>query len=718
MQHLKRKYITHLYFLLFFSFTILTPQYLVAQKSLQNNTINTLLASAQSMRFSDTAAAFKACHQALALAQKNNNGYEIYQATHQLGRIYQVNNQERKALPYFLSLLESQNNAHNSIKCLIYFELADFYKHTGDFQKSFEYYQKSLTVTNQDKRLERLSSLKIGEYYTMVNDFEKATKYLMHCVDLSMAANDVNQLCESYRVLTVVYLKSKNLDLALKSIEKSMDLVEKLDDSVFPRFNVYLSYGNALKESGRYEAALLPMKKGLSLTQAEGNKTYQANACILLADTYEKMDDFKNAEYYYNQCEPLKSSISESDFVAFHYGYGRLSLKKEEYNKSIIYLKQSIILAEKFQKKLTLQRVYTCLSEAYEKKGDAAMSLFYMKKSIQYKDTLYAEENTKRIADAQFKYDVVKSEEQVHKMQQRQFNIMIVATLFALAFLVSFLMYSSSTKNEKNKILTDKNKEIKDKNRQLEESNEILKQFAFASAHDLKEPLRGISGFVNILQKRYMKDAPAEAHEYMNFVTAGVKRMENLLNALLEFSSVLTNENIPSKENNIPQLLKAVLHNHQNLINDKKAVIQYPSVFPIIFMGEAHLKQLLSNLLNNALKFSNEQACVEIGFQITQHECIIFVKDEGVGMDESYSDKVFKLFQRLDRVTHKESVGIGLTICKNIVDKYSGRLWFESVVDKGTTFYMAFPIHLISNLPSSTLPPQYFDSKSTTKTAY
>ena len=126
-------------------------------------------------------------------------------------------------------------------------------------------------------------------------------------------------------------------------------------------------------------------------------------------------------------------------------------------------------------------------------------------------------------------------------------------------------------------------------------------------------------------------------------------------------------------------------------------------------MSETHLKQILFNLVNNALKYSKEEAKIEIGFDNRMEELILFVKDEGIGMEKSYSDKIFKLFQRLDKTSHKESAGIGLTICKNIVDKYAGRLWFESVVNEGTTFYIAFPKSMISDVPSTKTPPQYLE---------
>jgi signal transduction histidine kinase len=702
--------------LLLFSLSWITPQYLGAQQpALKNEAmqVEQLLALAQSQQFTDTSSALQACRKALVLAKKNANNMHIYEAIRNQGLIYQNNNQPKTAHTHFSNLLTMIDSVNDRTKCLIYNHVIGSYKSLGDYKNTLVFCLKNQELALKTKNLfiEQQSNLHLGSYYTALNDFEKATRHLMASIDLSNRLNDVDQICESYRLLTIVYLKTKNCDLALKSIEKSFLHVEKISGNIFPKLNVYLSYGNALKDCGKYETALPYLKQGLSLAIKAGDKTHQVNALILLADTYNKMNDLKNAEYHYKACNSLTSFISEGDFVAFHYGYGNLLLKTNNIEPAIIFLKKSIPLAEKHHKKLTLQRVYTHLSDAYERKGNAHESLSYLKKSNIYRDSLYAEENTKNISEAQLKYDAVKSEKEVQNLQQYQLILSVCGLIFILCLLIAFLLNLSYTKNEKNKILADKNEEISAKNRQLEESNEILKQFAFASAHDLKEPLRSINSFVNLIQKRYTDKLPTEATEFMGFVTTGVRRMESLLNALLNFSEVLTDKNFIVQEINGLVILEEVFTMHNDLINEKKAVIQYPSVFPTISMNKTHLQQLLSNIVNNALKYSKNNAKVAINYKITNEEFLISVKDEGIGINESYGDKVFKMFQRLDKKTNNESVGIGLTTCKIIIEKYAGRLWFESVQNEGTTFHIAFPKKMISEIPATTYTPQYLAIK-------
>jgi signal transduction histidine kinase len=699
--------------ILLFTFLVISKHHAYGQTdSYKQDTasIKQLLKSAKSKRFSDSATAKKEAHQALSLAQKHNDSELIYDAYHRLARIEELNSENQKAHRYFKQELTVVDLVSDDTKRDIYGEVSTSCMNVGEYKTAFELITKchELGTRNNNTKILQQSCLSFGSFYTAINDFEKATQYLVKSVEYSLKMGNANQICDSYLRLSDVYLKSKNFDLAIKSVEKAMFWVEKVDNYTYPHYYIYQGYGQTLSGCGKYQAAIAILEKALAMSEKEDDKSTTASIYIDLADIYNQINDYPKAEKCYSEGLNLNTALSNLELMSYQNGYGVLLTKQGKYDKAITYLKKSEALADLYNSKVILQKNYASLSLAYEKKGDKSQSLICLKKSVALQDSIFSEDNTKRIAEAQFKYDLKKSEEQVTAMKERQLTYGAGGIFLFSVILIAFLVFYSKSKDEKNKLLTSKNEEIKVKNRQLEESNEILRQFAFASAHDLKEPLRSINSFVNIIQKRYLKDAPTEAHEYMGYVTTGVKRMENLLNALLEYASVLTDDTLEKKENDLSKLLNLVLEKHQNLINEKKAIVRGPSVFPTIFMGEGHLKLLLDNLVSNALKFSKMDAQIEVNYSITDTEFIVSVKDKGIGLDKSYGDKIFKLFQRLDRVTHKESVGVGLTICKNIVDKYAGRIWFDSVVNEGTTFFIAFPKSMISDVPTTEGTPQYF----------
>jgi signal transduction histidine kinase len=717
MKSSKRPYIQELFRHIVFLFILIaTPTILAAQSDPKDVTlIKQLLTSAEDKSFSDTTTALRDAHQALALAKKINNSYYIYKTNTCIAKVYDSHGNDIEANRYFVANMSVEKMLPDSLKKSLYSDVGLSYIYVSKMDKAYEYFMllNQLGITTNDKATQQLGYKKLGIFYRDVNDFEKSTQFFIKSIALAVELDDAPEICESYRFLTALYLKAKNYDLALDCAEKSMTYIDKVDTKDSPKYRTYITYGNTLRECKKYEKAVVAYKKAEILCKEVGDNTTLSRVYIGLTNTYLKMDSLADAEYYTNLCGTLNAAMTKFDVMYHQNCAGNLYLKKGEYQKSITHFEQSIALAERFKSAVLLQNNYSKISEAYQKNKQSEQSLSFLKKSVALQDSIFSEENTKRISEAQFKYNLTKSEEQVKTMQQSQFNTLVIGILVILGLLIAALAYFTHTKNEKNIILTGKNQEIKDKNRQLEESNEILRQFAFASAHDLKEPLRSINSFVNLIQKRYTKNLPPEATEYMGFVTTGVRRMESLLGALLEYSSVLTDDNVEGKKNDVINLLKGIFTVNEVLINEKKAVIRYPSVFPHIFMNETHLKQILSNLVNNALKYSKNEADIEIGYEVNADKFILSVSDKGIGMEKSYSDKIFKLFQRLDKTTHKESVGIGLTICKNIVDKYAGQLWFESVINEGTTFFIAFPKSMISDVPTAKGAPQYLAVKET-----
>ena len=690
-----------------------TPQYMAAQ-TYQKDTarINSLLIDAQTKRFSDTTAALSDCREALILAKKYNDNYWLYQTYHRTANIYKVNNQAKKSNVYFVESLALVDYLPNDIKKNIYSKVGNSYMAIGDIAKAHDYYLKNyeLGLATRNPSIKQLSCLELGVFYKEINDYEKATRYLIQSIELSVQMNNSNEICNSYRRLAAVYLRTKNYDLALQNSEKSLSFVDKIDTINLPRQYVYLSYGIVLKECGQFEKAINIFNKALDLSKQIGDKTGQIDLLIALGDTYNKINDLEKAAFYYKKCAVLMPSMADIEVMSFKNSLGNIYIKKGEYDNAIIQLNESLILSRKYGKNQLSQNNYAQLSEAFEKKGDADSSLLQLKKAVKLQDSIFSEENTKRIAEAQFKYNLVRSEEQVKAIKLRQGYTIALSGLIVFLLLLGFLFYVSRAKEGKNRLLSAKNKEIQDKNRQLEESNEVLLQFAHASAHDLKEPLRNIHSFTNLIERKYMKNLPSEANEYMNFVTDGVKKMEHLLNALLEFSSVLSADKKVNTNNNLSTILTTVFNNSADLIQSKNASIAYPSLSPTIFMNAVHLEKVLHNVMNNALKFSENPVEIVIDYTVKNNELIVSIQDNGIGMEASYGDKIFKLFQKLNRAKDKESVGLGLTMCKNILDKYSSKIWFESVIAQGTTFYIAFPMSIVSDGPLKGTP-QYFDVK-------
>jgi PAS domain S-box-containing protein len=228
------------------------------------------------------------------------------------------------------------------------------------------------------------------------------------------------------------------------------------------------------------------------------------------------------------------------------------------------------------------------------------------------------------------------------------------------------------------------------KSEELARSNADLAQFAYAASHDLQEPLRTITSFVQLLQKRYHGKIDPDADEFIDFIVGGTKRMQQLINDLLTYSRVNTRKG-PLSPMKIEDVLQKAMQNLRYILEEVKGTVIYEEM-PSIVADEPQMTQLFQNLIGNALKFHGEEAPkVEISAARKGNDWIFSVKDNGIGIDPQYKDRIFEIFQRLHTREEYSGTGIGLAIAKKIVERHGGRIWVDGEPGKGTTFRFTIP---------------------------
>jgi PAS domain S-box-containing protein len=225
----------------------------------------------------------------------------------------------------------------------------------------------------------------------------------------------------------------------------------------------------------------------------------------------------------------------------------------------------------------------------------------------------------------------------------------------------------------------------------LKRSNEELEQFAYVASHDLQEPLRAVTSYTQLFAQRYQGNLDAKADKYINHIVDGASRMQQLINDLLAYSRLGTR----AQEFEIADCNAAVeqsLCNLQIAIAEKQAVIT-KDVMPTVMGDEFQLVQLFQNLIGNAIKFCREDVpIIHIAAIIQDDEWLFSVRDNGIGIDPEYADRIFIIFGRLHSRREYLGTGIGLAICKRIVERHGGRIWVESLPEQGATFYFTIPI--------------------------
>ena len=233
--------------------------------------------------------------------------------------------------------------------------------------------------------------------------------------------------------------------------------------------------------------------------------------------------------------------------------------------------------------------------------------------------------------------------------------------------------------------------QVAERTRALEGTNAELESFSYSVSHDLRAPLRAIHGFARILTEDHKAQLDPEAQRLLGVIDQNTKRMGQLIDDLLAFSR-LGRKELETRHVDMRELARGVAEDVRRTEGERRLTIRVEELPPA--QGDrALLRQVVSNLVQNAAKFSRGKpaAQIDVGFQPNGNENVYCVKDNGAGFDPRYADKLFGVFQRLHQTEEFEGTGVGLAIVKRIVQRHGGRVWAESKVDEGATFYFTLP---------------------------
>ena len=228
---------------------------------------------------------------------------------------------------------------------------------------------------------------------------------------------------------------------------------------------------------------------------------------------------------------------------------------------------------------------------------------------------------------------------------------------------------------------------------ELKRSNDELQQFAYVASHDLQEPLRTISSFTQLLERRYQNKIDKDADEFIGYVVDAAQRMQQMILDLLEYSRIATKEG-EFKKINATDALEDALFYLKGLIEDCNVEVNYEKL-PVVTADKVQLTKVFQNIISNAIKFSkpNEPPKIQISAKKDEehNEYIFSVQDNGIGMEPQYAERIFTIFQRLHTMEEYKGTGIGLSIVRRIIERHGGRVWVESEPEIGSTFYFTIP---------------------------
>jgi len=226
---------------------------------------------------------------------------------------------------------------------------------------------------------------------------------------------------------------------------------------------------------------------------------------------------------------------------------------------------------------------------------------------------------------------------------------------------------------------------------ELKRSNQELEQFAYVASHDLQEPLRMVASFTQLLSQKYSGKLDDKADLYIKYAVDGATRMQELINDLLDFSRITTRGN-KFEPTDINEVIEQTLLGIKKYIEDNNAVVFF-SDLPTINIDKGQIIRVFQNLITNGIKYNqSEIPTIVINAKKDTNKWLFEIKDNGIGIDEKYMDKIFVIFQRLHTKEEYSGTGIGLAITKRIINRHNGEIWFKSTINKGTSFFFTIPI--------------------------
>lgn len=420
----------------------------------------------------------------------------------------------------------------------------------------------------------------------------------------------------------------------------------------------YIAYAGVLEARQEYAAAIEYLFKALQIDE-ELNDPYsialtKANLCELhlrIGAYDQALTYLDDALSYYDQNQMLYETAKTRQIL------GKTLFAVGRRDQGISELLRAEELFEQLDNKRELSELYDLLGNCYGEMQEYALAWLFQKKHSSGLKDFYNVERERALTIARKEFETERKEKEAALLQQKHEEIQLYV-------------------------------------RKLEISNNELKQFAQVASHDLREPLRAITSYMDLLRRSLAGTVTAEQADFITFAINAGKRMDRLITDVLRLAKVDSNAHLT--EINLQSIFTEIALNLEQVIKDRNALIMLPESWPRIAGDRTQILQLFQNLVANGIKYNTStQPVIQVSATTKDNFAEISVADNGIGIPDQYRQKVFDIFQRLDR-TQESGSGIGLTIVKKIVDNMGGKIWIEDNQPAGCVFMIRLPIHRAS----------------------
>ncbi|MEL7020037.1 MAG: ATP-binding protein, partial [Bacteroidota bacterium] len=444
-------------------------------------------------------------------------------------------------------------------------------------------------------------------------------------------------------------------------------VLEKYDDILDNNTKViiYNNVGNIYYNNKKPEEAQAFFIQAHQLAQSCNYREMVAHAMAQLGRTKTALKEYDEALQIAQEAQTIIAQLDTPIGKQINLiNLGDIYYQKQQPQRAIGLLQEGLEIAIQLKDHVNELRAYQLLALLYQQLQDYKQAFFYQFKYSTRKEEFTEIEDSRRFLDFEIQHSIKEKQKEIEQLTKE---------------------------NEYQALLLNKSDQINQQNEELIAMNEELRQFAYVASHDLKEPLRMIGSYTQLIQRLYRSKLDEESGTYFNFISEGVERMNNLLDALLQYATIgrSDEEERAIDLNDVVEICKVHL---RVLLAETDAVI-YVHKLPTVVSTQSLLIQLVQNLLSNAIKFRRPDVRPEVHIRAkeTPEQYIISVEDNGIGIDKEYLERIFVIFQRLHARTKYKGTGIGLSICQKIAKRLGGAISVSSKVGEGSTFSFTIP---------------------------
>jgi signal transduction histidine kinase len=623
-----------------------------------------------------------------------------------LSGLYQFHDYDRSLGHAQEAVAQAERMGQYWAKAESYRNLAYIYTLNGDYSTALKYDNIALqnATASGDSASITASYSYLGNDYYDIGEYDDAYFYFTQSYRLARATNDSLNMAIALHNVGRVFKELQEYDRALNHFALSLKISNQIGDKPgLPYY--YDEFGDVMMRKGNYDSALSALSRALTLINELNLGELKPKTFSKIASSYLYKKDFDKAFAYYDSTQQLYDKTNNQYGKAeVCLGRGLVFLEQDKYDDAERYIEEGLSIARQLNARILEIECYRYLHTIWEKRGDFRRALDYFKRYKTLEDSLFSQEILHKLYRDQIRYETEARDMEIAALSQidarqkdalkrEEFIRNILAVVFGLCMLLLITVYrSGQRRKEINKLLVKHQKEMETRSEELERLNQVKDKFFSIISHDLRSPINALSGILDVMARGGLSQT--EFAEHTKELRIRFNHTRTLLNNLLDWT-LLQMDKLSLQASRI-DLSKIIDENIQLLasLNAKQiTLINNVREEAIAFADSNTINLVFRNLITNAIKFTNDGGTVIIDAREEDGHWLVSVQDNGIGISPEVQHMLFdKTSPYTTRGTANEKgTGLGLILCKEFVEKNGGKIWVESTLGKGSTFWLTIP---------------------------